>query len=125
VIEGQRSNFDGSGMGQNQEEQKTKKPAQKQQLGGGLVQKKAANLAGIGGKKRGAIDAVIDEDEDAFKEGEDSDEEENRLRKEKIAYNKKMQSENQPRTGKAAQMSEEEYEQYLQKQRKDQERQEQ
>ena len=87
-MEGQRSNFDGSTVPQQQEEQKVKKPTQKSQVGGGLVQKKAANLAGIGGKKKGAIDAVIDEDESAFHEGEDSDEEETRLRKEAIAYNK-------------------------------------
>jgi len=49
-----------------------------------LVKKKDANLSGLNGiKTKGVIQAVIDEDEDAFGEGEDSEEEERRLLKER------------------------------------------
>jgi hypothetical protein len=89
-MEGQWSNFDGSILPQLPEEQKLKKPALKSQAGGGLVQKKAANLAGIGEKKKGAFSAVIDEDESAFHEGEDSEEEEKRIRNEAVANNRNV-----------------------------------
>jgi hypothetical protein len=59
------------------------KPKPQGHIGGGLALKKGANLDGISGNKKKGLDVIDIDDDNAFREGEDSDEEERRLMKER------------------------------------------